>query len=203
MKDHKEYIDSGLLELYVMGQTTPEESQAIEELAVTDPGFRKEITDIELLFENYAKFHEIEPNQIISPFLMATIDYSNRIQSGEKPLPTPLLHAASKIEDFSEWLNLDDMVLPERFDDEYAKILNFSPHVITALVWIKEVTPQEVHDHEFEKFLIVEGTCNIIIENTVHQLVAGDYLTIPLHKKHHVTATSDIPCKVILQRVAV
>ena len=65
------------------------------------------------------------------------------------------------------------------------------------------MAPQEVHDHELEKFLIVEGSCSITIEEKIHHLSAGENLTIPLHKKNHLTVTSDIPCKVILQRHAV
>lgn len=201
MKDYKYYIDSGLLDLYVMGQTTPEESQAIEQIAVSDPDFRKEISTIERSLENYAKIHEVEPNPLIRPFLMATIDFSDRMQSGEMLSFPPVLNESSKIDDFSEWLNREDMILPEQFDDVYAKILSYSPQIITAIVWIKEMAPQEVHDHEFEKFLIVEGTCDITIENSVYQLVPGDYLSIPLYKSHFVTVTSEIPCKVILQRV--
>ena len=72
----------------------------------------------------------------------------------------------------------------------------------TAIVWIKEYAPQEVHDHEFEKFLVVEGSCNIIVEDKIHTLIPGDYFAIPLHKKHLVEVTSIIPCKVILQRIA-
>jgi mannose-6-phosphate isomerase-like protein (cupin superfamily) len=64
------------------------------------------------------------------------------------------------------------------------------------------MAPQELHHDEHEKFLIVEGSCTISVEDKSYDLVAGDFLQIPLHKKHHVTVTSSIPCKVILQRAA-
>ena len=51
-------------------------------------------------------------------------------------------------------------------------------------------------------FLIVEGTCTILVENEVYQLVPGDYFAVPLHKSHILKVTSEIPCKVILQRIA-
>ena len=68
--------------------------------------------------------------------------------------------------------------------------------------WLKDYAPQEVHDDEHEKFLIIEGTCDIIVGNEINQLVAGDYFAIPLHKNHIIKVTSSQPCKVILQRVA-
>ena len=86
--------------------------------------------------------------------------------------------------------------------DIFAKIIGYAPEVTTAIVWIKEMAPEETHTDEYEKFLIIEGTCDIVIEHKVHQLKAGDYFSIPLHANHHVVVTSEIPCKAILQRVA-
>ena len=87
-------------------------------------------------------------------------------------------------------------------DDLFAKIIGYSAGAITAIVWIKKYAPQEVHDKEYERFLIVEGTCNIVVGDEVNQLVPGDYFAIPLFENHFVEVTSSIPCKVILQRVA-
>jgi mannose-6-phosphate isomerase-like protein (cupin superfamily) len=112
-----------------------------------------------------------------------------------------MLNENSVVEDYAAWLNRNDMVLRDG-EDLYAKIIGFTPETITAIAWIKDYSPHEVHDHEYEKFLIVEGTCNIIVDDEVNELVPGDYFAIPLHKTHMVKVTSAIPCKVILQRVA-
>jgi mannose-6-phosphate isomerase-like protein (cupin superfamily) len=202
MEDSNNFIGSGILELYVLQQTTPEETREVELAAEKDPSIRKEIIEIELSLEKYAMAHAVEPNPIIKPFLLATIDYSDRIANGEQPDSAPLLTENSSPADYESWINRADMGLPEDFDQVYAKILSSTPEVTTALVWVKEMAPQEVHDHEFEKFLILEGTCTITIEDINHYLATGDYLAIPLHKSHHVTITSEIPCKIILQRVA-
>ena len=74
--------------------------------------------------------------------------------------------------------------------------------MITAVIWIGQMAPDETHDDEHEKFLILEGTCDITVGNDVHHLKAGDYFAIPLHKTHMVKVTSDVPCKAILQRIA-
>ena len=202
MENSNDYIGSGILELYVLQQTTLEETREIELAAQKDPSIKQEILEIELSLERYATAQAVEPNPIIKPFLLATIDYSDRIRGGEQPLSAPLLTENSSPDDFKGWLNRADMVVPDDFDDVYAKILSATPQATTALVWIKEMAPQEVHDNEFEKFLILEGSCTITIEEEAHHLVPGDYLAIPLHKSHQVTITSEIPCKIILQRVA-
>ncbi len=91
---------------------------------------------------------------------------------------------------------------PSSFDEFHAKIVSYTPELITAIAWIKTIAPAEAHDDEYEKFLIVEGTCDIIVENDVYPMVPGSYFSIPLHKNHNIKVTSKIPCKVILQRMA-
>ncbi|RYZ82068.1 MAG: cupin domain-containing protein, partial [Moraxellaceae bacterium] len=72
-----------------------------------------------------------------------------------------------------------------------------------VLIWARNFTPQEKHHNELESFYILEGTCEVKIENETHKLSPGDFITIPLHKDHKVVVTSLIPCKAILQRIAV
>lgn len=202
MNIFREYFESRILESYVMGSATPQETKEVEEMAAVHFEIRKKIDEINEALEEYAFAHAIAPNATVKPFLMATIDYTERIKKGELPSLPTVLHEGSQITDYAAWLNRDDMLLPAGFKDLYAKIIGHTPEAITAIVWIKYFAPQEVHHNEFEKFLIVEGTCTITIEEEVHQLVAGNFLSIPLHKNHSVKVTSDIPCKIILQRIA-
>lgn len=202
MKNCKEFITSGILELYVLELTTPEEQIEVETMSALYPEVKQEILEISIALEQYALENPITPDPIIKPFLMATIDYSDRMQNGEVFSSPPILSADSKIADYEQWISRSDMISPAEYDDIYAKILSYTPEVITAIVWLKVMAPQEVHDDEYEKFLILEGTCDITIGEDVYSLKSGDYLTIPLYQNHHVTVTSSIPCKVILQRVA-
>lgn len=199
----EELISSGLLELYVLGDTVPEEDILIDGLRLLHPQINEEIANIESTLEKYAFQHAIQPDPIVKPFLLATIDFIDRMKAGEDFSAVPkVLNHNSTAADYEQWISRPDMVLPEYFEDVFAKILSHTPEGITAIAWIKHMAPQEVHDHEYEKFLILEGTCTIFIENEQHSLQPGDYLAIPLHKKHHVIVTSSIPCKAILQRIA-
>ena len=202
MDNIRTYIESGILESYILGHTSPTESKDIEAMAATSLLIREELESITDAIAVYAQANSIVPNPTIKPLLLAAIDYSERLRNGEKPSNPAILHEGSKVIDYSEWLSRKDMAFPDDFVDFHAKIIAQTNEALTAIVWIKEMAPQEVHDNEFEKFLIIEGSCMISIEGEIHQLQAGDYLSIPLHKKHFVTVTSTIPCKVILQRVA-
>lgn len=198
----KEYIESGVLEIYVLGLASKEETEEVEKMSIAHPEIKKEIAEISLALEKYAQQNNVAPHPAIKPLLMATIDYTERLEGGEPQSFPTILNENSKIEDYHEWLNRKDMVAPVDFEEIFVKIIGYTPEVTSAIVWIKNMAPEEVHTDEYEKFLIVEGTCDITIGDKVHQLVPGDYLTIPLHLDHNVKVTSKTPCKVILQRVA-
>lgn len=202
MENIQDYIGSGILELYVLGVTSKKENEEIETLASSHIEIYAEIEEIKNAIEDYAKQNAVAPDPTIKPFLMAVIDYTERLKNGEQPSFPPVLNENSMISDFDQWVSSTNITLPENFKDFHAKIIGYTPEVTTAIIWIKDIAPQEVHDHEFEKFLILEGTCDITIAGEVHSLKAGDYLAIPLYKKHDVKITSSIPCKAILQRIA-
>ncbi len=201
MLTSKQYIESGILEQYVLGTVTEEECQQVELMAATDVAIQKEIQNIELALEAYAVANAVEPSPVVKPFLMAIVDYTERLTNGEPASNPPLLSQNSKASDYAEWLNRPDMVSPQT-EEVFAKIIGYTPTVVTAIVWLKDYAPHEVHDDEYERFFIVEGTCDIIVADEVHSLIPGDFFAIPLHKTHMVKVTSILPCKVILQRVA-
>ena len=152
--------------------------------------------------EIYAMQNAVLPPPTIKPFLFAIVDYTERLKNGEQPSFPPVLNENSTISDYKQWINREDIKLPDNFKDFHAQIIGFTPEVTTAIIWIKTMAPDEIHNHELEKFLILEGTCDLNIEGEVFPFKAGDYLSIPLYKKHSLTITSSIPCKAILQRIA-
>jgi mannose-6-phosphate isomerase-like protein (cupin superfamily) len=202
MKNIKEYIESGILEIYVLGGATPEEIREVETMAAVHEEVRKEIKVIRDTLETYAMANPIPVNPLVKPLLMATIDYTERIKKGESIAFPPLLNEGSLIKDYAVWLNREDFILPSTSPDTYVIIIGHSSRVTTAIVWIKESTPVETHYREYERFLITEGSCNIIVGEKAYPLKPGDYFSVPLESAHYVQVTSEIPCKVILQRVA-
>ena len=125
-----------------------------------------------------------------------------RLKKGELAENPPVLTQSSHIADYAAWLNRPDMVLPANAEAIYVKIIGATPATTTAVVWLSGIADNEIHYDEYERFLIVEGSCDITVGNNVNHLSPGDYFAIPLHIPHTVKVTSDIYCKVILQRVA-
>ena len=202
MVDVNNYINSGIIEEYVLGLCSNEDKLEVEQLAQSHPEILSAINDFSQSIEHYTNENSIEPNPAIKPMLIATIDFMTRLEKGEQPLSVPLLTPHTTVDEFSNWLNRSDMVLPDQKPPVYAKIISSTSKETTAIVWLKEAAPAEVHTDTYEKFLVVEGSCTISIEDTIHRLVPGDFLSIPLHVSHVITVTSTEYCKIILQRVA-
>ena len=202
MLNPQNFINSGILELYVMGKTDEVENQEVLMMAATYAEVFDEIVAIEISLEKYALVHGNELDITIKPFILATIDFTDRLTNGEIPTFPPLLNENSNLENYSSWLNRSDMVLPKDFEEIHAKIIGYNDEALTAIIWLKNGSPAEIHDDEFEKFLIVEGTCTITIDKEDFYLKSGDVLSIPLYKEHFLKVTSVIPCKAILQRIA-
>ncbi len=202
MKGLKNYIESGILELYALGMTSTEESAEVQEMAMLHEEIRTEIDRICEATEAYAQAHAIKPPVTIRPLLMASIDYAERLKNGEPVTEPPVLHNGSAIADYNFWLNSKDAVAPKDFENIYARLIGYTPEMTTAIVWAKHFTPPEIHINQIEKFLIVKGTCEIVIGEKTHPLIPGDFLSIPLFISHHVKVTSMEPCVIILQRTA-
>lgn len=202
MTNVKEYINSGILEMYVLGNTNLEETNDVNEMAHLHEEIRIEIEEITNTLILYSADTTKKLSAGLRPFVIAVVDYTERLKSGEPVTVPPTLSQNSKVDDFKEWTDRIDMFLPEDSGDMYAKIIGFTPQATTAISWVKTISATEVHDNEYERFLILEGSCEVIIGDEKHQLVAGDYLEIPLHIGHSLIVTSSIPCKFILQRIA-
>jgi mannose-6-phosphate isomerase-like protein (cupin superfamily) len=197
-----DYIESGILELYVLGHTSAEESREVEHMAAAHGEIRRELDTIRGAMEAYATAHAVQPGALLKPVLLATIDYFERLKQGEEGAVPPLLTAHSRQEAYASWLNRADMAAPDEFDGVYVKLIGVTAQATTAIVWIRDMAADEVHHKEYEHFLIVEGTCQILAGDEVHHLGPGDYFAVPLHTSHRVVVTSPYPCKAILQRIA-
>ena len=197
-----DYIKTGILEQYALGLTTEEENLQVIEMCSKHPELEKEIDAIISSLVTYAQANAPEIDPTVKPLLVATIDYTERLKNGEPMTFPPELHKQSKKEEYAEWLNRKDLDLTNFEEELELKIIGHTPNKMTAILRINKGTPTETHTNEFEKFLILEGSCDIETPEKTYSLVPGDYFCIPLHIEHTIKITSEVPCKVILQRVA-
>ena len=83
MEETRAYIESGILELYVMGQLSAHEMQEVAQRAAISPEIRQEIEAIELALEHYALKTGIEPRSDLFAAIEASINAEAKVNSIE------------------------------------------------------------------------------------------------------------------------
>ncbi|MVN21508.1 anti-sigma factor [Mucilaginibacter arboris] len=63
MEDIKQYIESGILELYILDTLNPEEKLEVESMAAKYPAIQKELDEISQAMELYAEQNAVEPSE--------------------------------------------------------------------------------------------------------------------------------------------
>ena len=199
MKDPAQYISSGALETYLLGEMSLEQQREFQEMMAHHPEVRTAFSEMEEASKALHRAAAVAPAPKTKASLFAALkdDFA-----GTAPAVPPVLHGKSTAADYQSWLQTEGLEAPEDYDNIHFVPLDQSEQGATALVWMKVGSPAEVHTDVIEKFLILNGACTIEIEGEAHQLQAGDYLSIPMFKSHTVTVTSQIPCKILLQRIA-
>jgi anti-sigma-K factor RskA len=73
VEDIKAYIETGILELYVLGDITPDEKLQVEAMALKHPAVKAELDAIELSMELYAKENAVEPSENLRARILGSI----------------------------------------------------------------------------------------------------------------------------------
>lgn len=81
MEEGKAYIESGILELYVLGQLTAQEQAEVEAMAAQYPEVKQEIGAIELAMEQYAVAQAVQPAEGLGQKIL------DRISEGKQMTP--------------------------------------------------------------------------------------------------------------------
>ncbi|MCS6824344.1 MAG: anti-sigma factor [Cytophagaceae bacterium] len=87
----QEYISSGILELYVLGKLSEQESREVEALAAKHAEVRKELENIFITMEQYATLHAVTPHSQLKGKIFSKItSYENehRLDAQMKQLTT-------------------------------------------------------------------------------------------------------------------
>lgn len=83
--DHKEYIESGIIELYVLGALSPAEAAEVEAMADLYPEIRLEIDAVRTALEQNFLEHPVTPPSHVKSNIMQAIQNEAQIQ--EEPAP--------------------------------------------------------------------------------------------------------------------
>lgn len=200
MEDLNTYLESGILELYVAGSLPLEEALAVENMAVHHPEVQAEIVRLQVAVEQLWDIQPLAPPPALKARVLAEV--AALAERPFDPARPPVLNVGARAEDYRFWVEQEGIVPPDHYENLFFIPVAMNEDGLTAVVWINGHVEEEMHDQAIEKFLVLEGSCQINIEGEMHQLKAGDYLAVPKFRWHIVDVTSEIACKLVVQRIA-
>lgn len=83
MKDLKTYLESGILEQYVLGDLSKEEMLEVEGYAAQYPEIRHELNEIENALQKYAQQNAIEPSEKIRSNIIEALGFDENESTSE------------------------------------------------------------------------------------------------------------------------
>jgi hypothetical protein len=99
-----EYISSGILESYVLGNATPEEILEVEKYAHIYPEIKSELESIEKALNKYASDHSVEPPYYLKDKIFAKISNEPKISSSNtQPIIRNINEGVHSSSRFSFW----------------------------------------------------------------------------------------------------
>jgi len=177
LEDIKAYIESGILELYVLGDVTPEEKRQVEEMAAKHPAIKAELGEIERSMELYAEANAVEPaadlrERILNSIVTDYADDSAFDEQSEYPIARTARITPARIYTFYKYAFAACLVLLlvsiaglvsmyNRLQESNSQIasLQLNNQHFANTVSLKDGELEVLQDTSF-KFLKLNGTAN-------------------------------------------
>lgn len=191
------FLESGLLELFVIGALSQDEVLLVRKMQELHPEVREEIDSLEKFYEQNAVQNELKPQSRTDKkmnFLLDNLELEQRMQLSEIPL-------ISGFSDSEAWMKMVTPLFPtEIVGERFERLLRNENGIMQMLVISKTDIDEEIHDDLEESFLILEGTCICTVGDISREMGRGEFMQIPLFESHTVNVTSKT-VTAILQRV--
>jgi quercetin dioxygenase-like cupin family protein len=201
MMEIKEFVASGIIEMYCLGIATDEEKNQVEKLAQESTEVRDEITAVSDALTSYAIASSESPAAFLKNKIMETI--ANSEKNKEKIQFPPRISLSSTAEEWLQYLSDNKISSPAQYDSIHLMDLPGNEKQVTYIAWAKKgAVVEESHDDEDEYLLMLKGYCSIVIDGKTGYYKAGDIVFIPKKSVHRAEILSDEPMLVIGQRIA-
>jgi len=195
----QDYIDSGILHDYIMGSLTAAESAGVEQVCALYPEIQAELTRMRAAIDHFTDDIAVTPPAEMQDNIWDKLDNINKERTGD----ISALPVVNKYSDHNNWKRIVAPFMPQTIPDErIARVLRHSGGVTQVLIISTTDVEEEVHEHEQESFIILEGECECHVGDNVIRLGPGGFIDIPLHVSHNVKILSPYVVAV-LQHVAV
>lgn len=89
--DIKTYIESGILENYILGSLSPQEAKEVQKMAAQYPEIQVELDNIETALADFAQSHAVAPPPYMKAKILQTIENLSVVTPKVTPPPPPAI----------------------------------------------------------------------------------------------------------------
>ncbi len=194
----KDFIASGIIETFCLGFSSAEENELVERMAGAHPEVQQEINEVRSSLEKILKSSEIKPASSIKTAVMNSI-YSQ--QAAVQPVFVPLMNTLPNFETIQASVIANKLQWPtEDFENMHVQELPSTLEIINFAVWVKKGHDEEMHTDRIEYIAVLDGSCEMVMENKRTAYSKGDIISIPINVPHYAVITSAKPMFALVQR---
>jgi len=194
----KEFISSGLIEVYCLGMASDEEKLLVERFASRHAEVRREIKEVSDALLSLERSESISPPEALRDKILSQINFLEMQQSFP---PRITLHSTT--DEWLRYLSGNNISAPVDYEQIHLQDLPGNEYQTTYVVWAKKgAVVEESHADEEEFLLMLRGNCSVIINGKTGYYKEGDIVFIPKGAVHRAEVLSDEPMLIIGQRIA-
>jgi quercetin dioxygenase-like cupin family protein len=196
----KDFIESGVIEMYCMGLTSEEETQMVDMMASKHEEVRAEIAAVNQALHLYSVAAEKSPAAALREKILNALSHGDVKPKYSFP---PRLYATSSVDEWKYYLSINNIKDPEDFEVAHFLELPSDEKQTSYVVWAKKgAVVEESHDDEDEYLFMLKGFCSVTIDGKIGYYKEGDLVYIPKNAVHKAEALSEGVMVLIGQRIA-
>ena len=193
----KEFIESGIIEMYCMELVSDEEKTLVEKMAAEHKEVRNEIAAVNAALKLYSIASEKSPSASLKDKILDAI-----LNPAPIALP-PRLSMNTAFEEWDKYIKENKIKTPAEYDEVFLLDLPGDHKQSTYIAWAKNgAVVEESHDAEDEFLFMLRGSCSVTINGVIGYYNAGDVVFIPKNAVHRAEVTSEEPMILMGQRLA-
>lgn len=185
----KDFIASGIIEIYCLGLASEEEKRLVENLATDNKEIRDEIASISDVLNIYANSFSKSPSVSLRSRILDSFNSTGDANSFAFP---PRLHMKSEIAEWEKYITVNKIFSPAEFDMVHLLDLPGDEKQVTYMAWAKAgAILEESHENEDEYLFMMKGLCAITVNGERNIYNEGAVVFIPARTIHKAEALTD------------
>lgn len=192
-----DFIQSGLIESYCLGFTSPDENAVVEKMAAMFSEVKEEVEKTKAGFSSILQ-PDITPSPVLKTNIMQAV-YTQQAAMHKKFIP--LMHQPHPFHCYYDAAAANEITeAAEDFNNFLVKELPSTREVINLAVWARYGPEEETHTDIREYIAILEGSCDMYMGDKKMTYSRGEIISIEPGIPHHAVVTSEKPMFALVQR---